>query len=332
MQDPTAAARRYLDHLTVERGLADNTLAAYRRDLERYLAFLHDRDVDDLNGVDPRLIRAFVASISASTHGPDEEAYKATSVARTLSAVRTFHRFALREGLTEDDPTAGVVRPRLPRGLPHPLTVGEVAAVIDAPAPGSPTGVRDRAILELLYGAGLRVSELTDSTSMTSTSRKARSVCSGRGARSATCRSASHGAGRHRRVSADRASSTRRHGPRALFLNTRGGRLTHHACARLLAEHARAAGVRRTAQPHDLRHSFATHSPRGEPTCGLSRRSRARDVAPRPGYAATTEHLRATYDMAHPPGSPGPISTRRRIHDSNPRTATRGKKNEAQEH
>ena len=100
MQDPTAAARRYLDHLTVERGLADNTLSAYRRDLERYLAFLHDRDVDDLNEVDPRLIRGFVASISASTHGPDEEAYKATSVARTLSAVRTFHRFALREGLT----------------------------------------------------------------------------------------------------------------------------------------------------------------------------------------------------------------------------------------
>ena len=85
MQDPTAVARRYLDHLTVERGLADNTLAAYRRDLERYLAFLHDRDVADLNTVDPRLIRGFVASISASTHGPDEEAYKATSVARTLS-------------------------------------------------------------------------------------------------------------------------------------------------------------------------------------------------------------------------------------------------------
>ena len=97
MQDPAAAARRYLDHLTVERGLADNTLAAYRRDLERYVAFLHIRGIDDLDAVDPRVIRGFVASISASTHGPEEEAYKATSVARTLSAVRTFHRFALRE-------------------------------------------------------------------------------------------------------------------------------------------------------------------------------------------------------------------------------------------
>ena len=161
MQDPSAAARRYLDHLTVERGLADNTLEAYRRDLERYVAFLRRRGIDDLGAVDPPMIRGFVASISASTHGPDEEAYKATSVARTLSAVRTFHRFALREGLVTDDPTAGVVRPRLPRGLPHPLTVDEVAAVIDAPPEGTPAGVRDRAILELLYGAGLRVSELT---------------------------------------------------------------------------------------------------------------------------------------------------------------------------
>jgi integrase/recombinase XerD len=91
------------------------------------LAFLHDRDVDSLNEVNPRLIRAFVASISASTHGPMREAYKATSVARTLSAVRTFHRFALREGLTEDDPTAGVARPRLPRRLRSTAHVGEVA-------------------------------------------------------------------------------------------------------------------------------------------------------------------------------------------------------------
>ena len=106
MQDPAVAARRYLEHLTVERGLADNTLRAYRRDLERYLAFLRHRGIDDLDAVDARVIRAFVASISASTHGPDEEAYKATSVARTLSAVRTFHRFALREGMTDEDPTA----------------------------------------------------------------------------------------------------------------------------------------------------------------------------------------------------------------------------------
>jgi integrase/recombinase XerD len=303
MQDPTAAARRYLDHLTVERGLADNTLAAYRRDLERYLAFLHDRDVDDLNEVDPRLIRGFVAAISASTHGPDEEAYKATSVARTLSAVRTFHRFALREGLTEDDPTAGVVRPRLPRGLPHPLTVSEVAAVIDAPPPGSPTGVRDRAILELLYGAGLRVSELTGldvddvdleegAVRVLGKGSKERDVPIGRMARDAV--------GAYLRTARPALATARSRG--ALFLNARGGRLTRQSCARLLAEHARAAGVRRTVTPHDLRHSFATHLLEGGADVRVVQELLGHaSVATTQIYTlVTTEHLRATYDMAHP--------------------------------
>jgi integrase/recombinase XerD len=304
MQEPTAAARRYLDHLTVERGLADNTLAAYRRDLERYLAFLHDRDVDDLNEVDPRLIRAFVASISASTHGPDEESYKATSVARTLSAVRTFHRFALREGLTEDDPTAGVVRPRLPRGLPHPLTVGEVAAVIDAPPAGSPAGVRDRAILELLYGAGLRVSELTGldvddvdleeggAVRVLGKGSKERDVPIGRMARDAI--------DAYLRTSRPVLATARSRG--ALFLNARGGRLTRQSCARLLAEHARAAGVRRTVTPHDLRHSFATHLLEGGADVRVVQELLGHaSVATTQIYTlVTTEHLRATYDMAHP--------------------------------
>ena len=303
MQDPTAAARRYLDHLTVERGLADNTLAAYRRDLERYLAFLHDRDVDDLNEVDPRLIRAFVASISASTHGPDEEAYKATSVARTLSAVRTFHRFALREGLTEDDPTAGVVRPRLPRGLPHPLSVGEVAAVIDAPPPGSPPGVRDRAILELLYGAGLRVSELTGldvddvdldegAVRVLGKGSKERDVPIGRMARDAI--------DAYLRTARPALASARSRG--ALFLNTRGGRLTRQSCARLLAEHARAAGIRRTVTPHDLRHSFATHLLEGGADVRVVQELLGHaSVATTQIYTlVTTEHLRDTYDRAHP--------------------------------
>src|SRR6476660_9896271 len=131
MADPEAVERRYLEHLTVERGLADNTLAAYWRDLDRYVAFLARRGVRDLDGVDPKTVRAFVASVSASTHGPDGEPYRATTVSRALSAVRTFHRFAVREGIAEDDPTAGVVRPRLPRALPHPLTVEEVATILE---------------------------------------------------------------------------------------------------------------------------------------------------------------------------------------------------------
>ena len=111
--------------------------------------------------VEEATIRSFVASLSASTHGPDDAPYRATSVARTLSAVRSFHRFLLREGITEGDPAVGVPQPRLPRSLPRPLPVEDVRRLLEAPDEGSPIGLRDRAILELLYGSGLRISELT---------------------------------------------------------------------------------------------------------------------------------------------------------------------------
>src|SRR3954464_10375084 len=116
MADTEAVARRYLEHLTVERGLADNTLAAYRRDLERYVAFLTARGCAGPREVYSKTIRAFIASGSASTHGPDGEPYHATTVSRMLSTVRTFHRFALREGLVTDDPTPGGGRARPARG------------------------------------------------------------------------------------------------------------------------------------------------------------------------------------------------------------------------
>ena len=301
--DPTSAARRYLDHLTVERGLADNTLAAYRRDLDRYLAFLAGRGVEQLDAVDPGTVRAFVASVSASTHGPDGEPYRATTVSRALSTVRTFHRFAVREGLTEDDPTAGVVRPRLPRALPHPLTVEEVATILEAPRPEQPPGLRDRAILELLYGAGLRVSELTGldvddldveaaAVRVLGKGAKEREVPIGRMARDAIDAYLTRG----------RPALA---GPRsraALFLNTRGGRLTRQSCARLLETYAHAAGIRRRVTPHDLRHSFATHLLEGGADVRVVQELLGHaSVATTQIYTlVTTEHLRSAYYAAHP--------------------------------
>jgi integrase/recombinase XerD len=303
MADPTSVARRYLDHLTVERGLADNTLAAYRRDLDRYLAFLTKRGIENIGSIEPSTIRSFIASVSASTHGPDGEPYKATTVSRMLSAVRTFHRFAVREGLADDDPTAGVVRPRLPRALPHPLTVDEVAAIVEAPRGDEPTGLRDRAILELLYGAGLRVSELTGldvddldldgaAVRVLGKGGKERDVPIGRMAREAigTYLTRARPALAHPRSRA------------ALFLNTRGGRLTRQSCARLLEVHARAAGIRRSVTPHDLRHSFATHLLEGGADVRVVQELLGHaSVATTQIYTlVTAEHLRSAYYTAHP--------------------------------
>jgi integrase/recombinase XerD len=278
MSEPLAVwIERYLDHLTVERGLSANTLAAYRRDLTRYATFCGTRGVHEADQVQERTIRSFVASLSASTWGGEaEHPYSARSVARALSSVRSFHRFLLREGAIDRDPTAGVAQPKLPRSLPHPLSVDEVAKLLEVPDPTTDVGMRDRAILELLYGSGLRISELVGldvddvdleggSVRVLGKGGKEREVPLGRFGREAL-------EIYETRARPVFASATSRGG---LFLNRRGGRLTRQSCARLLAVCARRAGIERRVTPHTLRHSFATHLLEGGADTRPARRRRS---------------------------------------------------------
>jgi integrase/recombinase XerD len=294
---------RFLDHLAVERGLAENTLAAYRRDLARYSGFLARRKVTSVDGVTDKVVRAFLASISAGTHGPEAAPYKASSTARTFSAVRSFHRFLLREQIIDRDPTAGVIRPKLPRALPHPLSVDEVAAMLEATQATTPAGVRDRAILELMYGAGLRVSELcgldVDDVDLEEGYVKAlgkggkeREVPIGRFARDAV------GAW----LTSGRPALASARSRAALFLNSRGGRLTRQSVWRLVARAAEAAAVGRPVTPHDLRHSFATHLLDGGADVRVVQELLGHaSVATTQIYTLVTrEHLRAAYYTSHP--------------------------------
>ena len=296
-------AERYLDHLTVERGLSDHTLAAYRRDLRRYVAFLSTRDVSRADAVEEAAVRSFVASLSASTHGPEERPYRATSVARALSAVRSFHRFLVREGVTDRDPAAGVPQPRLPRSLPHPIPVGEVRRLLEAPDPATPAGLRDRAILELLYGSGLRISELTGldvddleldagSVRVLGKGSKEREVPLGSFAREAV------GAYLTRGRPALASAGSRG----ALFLNARGGRLSRQSCARSLGHYVRLAGIERRVTLHSLRHSFATHLLEGGADVRVVQELLGHaSVATTQIYTlVTSQHLRDVYERSHP--------------------------------
>lgn len=255
------AVRTYLDHLAVERGLADNTLTSYRRDLRRYLGFLGRTGVASLEQVTEAVVTDFLAHLR---EGDDEHpALGASSAARTLVAVRGFHKFALRDGLAAHDPAAGVRPPTPTQRLPKALPLADVEAILEtAGAAGTPLAMRDRALLEILYGTGARISEtvgldvddldLADgSVRLRGKGDKERVVPIGSYARDAVTAYLTRG-----RPALVAASG--RGGP-AVFLNSRGGRLSRQSAWSVLVRTAERAGVRADVSPHTLRHSFATH-------------------------------------------------------------------------
>jgi integrase/recombinase XerD len=293
---------RLLDFLSVERGLSANTLEAYRRDLDRYAAHLAGLGISDATRVDEATIAGFVAGLSATEYA-DGRRYRPSSVARALAAVRSLHAFLLREGDTPADPSEGVSRPKVPRTLPRPLSVEEVGAILTAPTDADPAGIRDRAILETMYGAGLRISEVVgldvDDVDLEEGSvralgkrNKQRIVPLGRFAVEAVAAYLT----RARPVLTGAGS-----GP-ALFLNMRGSRLTRQGTAKILKAAARRAGVSKRVTPHTLRHSFATHLLEGGADVRVVQELLGHaSLATTQIYTLVTgDHLREEYFSAHP--------------------------------
>ncbi|GAA1975778.1 site-specific tyrosine recombinase XerD [Nocardioides panacihumi] len=254
------AVRAYLDHLTVERGVAANTLASYRRDLRRYQEYLGAVGVTDLGQVAEATVTDFLARLREGDG--DYPPLGASSAARTVVAVRGFHKFAAADGLVATDPAAGVRPPRPAKRLPKALPLADVEAILDtAGAPGTTLALRDRALLEVLYGTGARISEavgldvddvdLVDgAVLLRGKGGKQRLVPIGSYARTAV--EAYLVRGRPELASVGGAGG-------ALFLNARGGRLSRQSAWTVLVRAADRAGVTHDVSPHTLRHSFATH-------------------------------------------------------------------------
>ena len=300
------AVRTYLDHLVVERGLADNTLKSYRRDLRRYAGWLADQGVESLDDVRESTVTAFLVALREgdAAHPP----LGAGSAARTVVAVRGFHRFAVREGLTAVDPSAAVRPPAPAKRLPKALPLADIEKILEAAgAPGTSLALRDRALLEVLYGTGARISEavgldvddldLTDGTVLLrGKGGKERLVPVGSYARDAVEADLVRG----RAELSDGRGAGR--GVPALFLNARGGRLSRQSAWAVLAKAAERAGVTTEVSPHTLRHSFATHL--------LDGGADVRVVQELLGHASVTttqvytlvtvDSLREVYATAHP--------------------------------
>ena len=298
-----AAAARYLDHLAVERGLAANTLESYRRDLRRYAVVLEAAGITTLGEVDEAQVAGFVATLreGGGAHAPA----KASSAARALVAVRGLHRFAAREGLVERDAAREVRPPVLPRSLPKAISVEEVAALIEAAGfDQTPLALRDQALLELLYASGARISEAvgldidaldldTGSVRLFGKGSRERVVPVGRLARLALDAYL---------VRARPALAASGRGGPAVFLNSRGGRLSRQSAWAVLRAAAEKAGISTEVSPHTLRHSFATHL--------LDGGADVRVVQELLGHASVTttqiyplvtvDRLREVYACAHP--------------------------------
>ncbi|WP_030144798.1 site-specific tyrosine recombinase XerD [Spirillospora albida] len=259
------AVRAYLGHLAVERGLAANTLTAYRRDLRRYAQVQADRGRTAVAEITEDDVRAFLTGLRDGDAG--HPPLSAGSAARALVAVRGLHRFALREGLAPRDPAADVRPPAPPRRLPKAISLEAVERLLavaagpgDDGAGAAARGLRDRALLELLYGSGARISEAVglDVDDLDLAEGFARVAGKGGKARIVPIGDYARQAVDAYLVRARPELARAGRGGPALFLNARGGRLSRQGAWMVLRAAADRAGLSEVS-PHTLRHSFATH-------------------------------------------------------------------------
>ncbi|NYF24455.1 integrase/recombinase XerD [Sporosarcina sp. JAI121] len=254
MKDGRFALEDYIHFLKVERQLAGNTVVSYKRDIDEYLVFMEKAGYESIDEVDRSTILSHLQRLK-------EGGKSARTVSRHISSIRSFHQFLLREKVTTQDPTVHLELPKLEQKLPRVLSMDEIDRLIEAPDRSKPQGVRDTALLEILYGTGMRVSELIglnmDDIHLSmgfvrvfGKGGKERIIPLG-GKSITACK---------RYIEEARPGFIKKQkGAEALFVNMRGTRLTRQGCWKLLNGHALKAGIHKELTPHILRHTFATH-------------------------------------------------------------------------
>jgi len=278
----------FFDHLEVERGLSPHTIKAYRNDLKQYARWLK---VDILKA-DSSLIGQYVSELR-KRYGP-------SSIARKLSAIRMFYRFLHSEGKGSGNPLEDITSPRPGRKIPRYLSLKEVERLLSAPSGNTLLEIRDRAILEVLYGAGLRISELVNLNLSDLKLKQGWIRVLGKGSKERIIPLGKKACQWVRRYLRARGTGEGEDGP--LFCNRYGERISRQSCWKMIKKYARKAGINKEMSPHTLRHSFATHL--------LSRDADLRSVQELLGHSnisttqiythITQERLRRVYKKYHP--------------------------------
>ena len=288
--------QRFLDHVAVERGLANKTLEAYARDLAQLAAFLHARKVSDLQAIDEHCLAAFLDSLK-------KRKYAVATVERKISAVRSFIKFLCAERELSRNPLGTIAAVRPSRRLPKSLDIDEVSRLLDAPDVCEDLGLRDKAMLETLYATGLRVSELVGLRSDDVDLKTGYVRCVGKGDKervvplgemAAECISAYTDKVRGKLAKARKSEY--------LFLTTRGSSMSRVMFWKIVRKYAMLAGIKKSISPHMLRHTFATHLlERGADLRSLQEMLGHASIATTQVYThVTRDHLRQVYKESHP--------------------------------
>lgn len=290
-------AREYLAHLRVERGVSPRTVSAYELDLQSYVAHVTSCGATCADDIERSMVVSFEAELIAQGYAP-------TTVKRRVAAVKGFHRFLVREGVSANNPTAALPLPKIPQALPDVLSIQQIDAMLSQSHDGSPAALRNRAMLEVLYGCGLRVSEMVDLD--------LRDVVLGEGYLRVV------GKGGKERVAPisgmalealteyledarPKLRSAQGTTTSAVFLNARGGRLSRQGIHAIVARAGLAIGVK-NLHPHTLRHSFATHMLEGGADLRVIQEILGHsDISTTQIYThVDTSHIREEYRHAHP--------------------------------
>jgi integrase/recombinase XerD len=286
--------RLFLDYLSVEKGLSANTILSYGRDLRTFFLFLAKKKTD-WGRADENVLTLFI-------HRQSQAGLKARSLARLISALRSFYKFLLLDGLVSSDPTADLTSPKTWVSLPKFLTVDEVARLVLQPDERDVHGLRDRAMLEVLYATGLRVSELVQLRPADINLDDGYVICRGKGGKERVVPLGKTAAALTRRYLTEARPRLQKKPSEVLFLTRLGKAFTRQGVWKMLREHARKAGLEAKIGPHILRHSFATHL--------LERGADLRSVQLMLGHSQITttqiythvsrERIRQVYEKFHP--------------------------------
>jgi len=296
------AINGFLNYLTVEKGFSENTIFAYRNDLYQLASFVEEEatkggSIPSWTGFGRQLMLSYMLNLK-------ERGYAATTAARKVAAAKSFFGFMVAEGNLKDNPTQNVTSPKVGRSLPKPISISQVRRLLEQPTKlSTPEAKRDRAMLELLYASGMRVSELVSLNLGDIDTEGGYVRCFGKGHKERLIPIYKQAA----LAVAEYVTETRPHlahsdAEPALFLNRRGDRLTRQGLWQILKGYAKSAELDKEITPHTLRHSFATHM--------LSGGADLRSVQELLGHAnisttqvythLTTEHIRRTYEKSHP--------------------------------